>query len=84
MRISKKAAAELRDKLPRGSAKKIGSRLLKKKKTYTPQYIYRCLDPDKKDYNPTIIDEAIKLGEEITRRIKKEEERVSRLRKGGL
>ncbi len=84
MRISKKAAAELRDKLPRGSAKKIGSRLLKKKKTYTPQYIYRCLDPDKKDYNPTIIDEAIKLGEEITKRIKKKEDRVSRLRKGGL
>ena len=84
MRISKKAAAELRDKLPRGSAKKIGSRLFKKNIKFTQQYIYRCLDPDQDDYNPTIIDEAIKLGEEITRRIKKEEERVSRLRKGGL
>ena len=84
MRISKESLAELRNILPRGSAKKIGSRLFKKNIKFTQQYIYRCLDPDQDDYNPTIIDEAIKLGEEITRRIKKEEERVSRLRTGGL
>ena len=84
MRISKESLAELRNKLPRGSAQKIRSRLFKKNIKFTQQYIYRCLDPDQDDYNPTIIDEAIKLGEEITRRIKKEEERVSRLRKGGL
>jgi len=80
MRISKESLAELRDKLPRGSVKKIRARLLKKKKKYSQQYIYRCLDPDKDDYNPTIIDEAIKFGEEITKSIKDKEERVSQLR----
>ncbi len=81
MRISKESAAELRDKLPRGSAQKIRSRLIKKNIKFTQQYIYRCLDPDQDDYNPTIIDEAIKLGEEITKIIEEKEERVSHLRK---
>ena len=80
MRISKESLAELRNKLPRGSAQKIRSRLFKKNINFTQQYIYRCLDPDQDDYNPTIIDEAIKLGEEITKSIKEKEERVSHLR----
>jgi len=80
MRISKESLAELRNKLPRGSAQKIRARLIKKNIRFTQQYIYRCLDPDQDDYNPTIIDEAIKLGEEITKSIKEKEERVSHLR----
>ena len=80
MRISKESLAELRDKLPRGSAQKIRARLIKKNIRFTQQYIYRCLDPDQDDYNPTIIDEAIKIGEEITKSIKEKEERVSHLR----
>ena len=81
MRISKESVAELRDKLPHGSAQQIKARLMKKNIRYTLQYIYRCLDPGQSDYNATIIDEAISLGEELTKSIEKKEERVAQLKK---
>ena len=48
---------------------------------FTLQYIYRCLHPEKQDYNVIIIDEAIILGEDITKSIQEKERRVMKLRK---
>jgi len=81
MKISSESIAILRDKLPCGSAKMIKTRLSKKGINYSQQYIYRCLNPANQDYNPIIIDEAILLGEAITKGIEKKEERVANLRK---
>jgi len=81
MRISKERLTELRDKLPRGSAQKIRVRLMNKNIKFTLQYIYRCLHPEKQDYNVIIIDEAIILGEDITKSIQEKERRVMKLRK---
>jgi hypothetical protein len=86
MKLSKESLKELKDRLPKGSSKMIRDRLLKKgkKKKYSLQYIYRCLDPEKPDYNRLIIKEAILLGEEMTKRIADQEIRVSKLRKTEL
>jgi|WetSurMetagenome_2_1015567.scaffolds.fasta_scaffold800153_1 hypothetical protein len=82
MKISKNSAIELKRKLPRGSVGKIRTRLKKRGMLYSQQYIYRCLNPYQDDYNDDIIDEAITLGEELTRKILREEERVTNLRNG--
>jgi hypothetical protein len=84
MKLSKEFLKELKDKLPRGSCKKIRERLIKKGKKFSLQYIYRCLDPEKPDYNRRIIKEAILLGEEMTKSITDQELRVSKLRKTEL
>jgi arginyl-tRNA--protein-N-Asp/Glu arginylyltransferase len=83
MKISKESLGILKDKLPRGSVQKIRTRLINKGNRFSQQYIYRCLDPAQHDYNATIIDEAILLGEEMTKRIEEKEERVAHLRKVG-
>ena len=84
MKLSKEFLKELKEKLPRGSSKEIRKRLIKKGKKYSLQYIYRCLDPDKPDYNRLIIKEAILLGEVITKTIQDQEVRVSKLRNTSL
>jgi len=81
MRISNEALALLRGELPRGSVTQIRRRLRNKLITFSAQYIYRCLDPDKPDYNPIILDEAISLGEELIKGAENMEERVLQLRK---
>jgi hypothetical protein len=79
MRISKEALTALRAKLPRGSVTKIRARLIKKHNPFSQQYIYRCLDPNHKDYNPDIIDEAILFREELGKNKDDQEGRVSNL-----
>ena len=64
MRLSKESLAELRKKLSRGSARQIRVRLMDKGIRFSQQYISNCLSPGHPDYNPIIIEEAIKLGEE--------------------
>ncbi|HPS51274.1 MAG TPA: hypothetical protein PK892_11270 [Bacteroidales bacterium] len=81
MRISNEALAVLRGELPRGSVPQIKRRLKKRQITFSAQYIYRCLDPDQPDYNTTIIDEAISLGEELLKGAENMEERVLQLRR---
>lgn len=66
-RLSSEALIELKKKLSRGSAKVISARLLKKDITYCRQYISTCLNPNHKDYNPEIIEEALSLVEEEAR-----------------
>lgn len=76
MKISNETLAILRDELPRGSAVKIRDRLKAKGITFSQQYIYRCLDPDQKDYSEHIIDEAILLIEEVRQGKREREKRV--------
>ena len=79
MRISKEALAALRAKLPRGSVTKIRARLIMKDNPFSQQYIYRCLNPDHKDYNPDIIHEAVLFCEELGKNKDDLEGRVSNL-----
>jgi hypothetical protein len=80
MRISNESLAILKNNLPRGSVPKIRVRLLEKDLKFSHQYIYRCLDPDKKAYDSDIIHEAILLCEELGRIRVEYEERVQQLR----
>ena len=80
MKISNETSALLRAKLPRGSVPKIRARLLKKGIKFSTQYIYRCLDPAKKAYDPDIVDEAILLSEELVKIRVDLEERVNQLK----
>lgn len=61
---------DLRTKLPYGSFSKIKSRLNKKGKPFSVQYISRCLNPDLPDYNMLILEEAINVAKESTNQIK--------------
>ena len=70
MKVSKESVAELKKKLPHGSARVIKSRLEKKDHTFTLQYIYRCLNPKRPDFNPFIISEAIKLVRQYAKKVK--------------
>ena len=70
MKVSKESVAELKKKLPHGSARVIKLRLEKKDQTFTLQYIYRCLNPKRPDFNPSIISEAIKLVRQYARKVK--------------
>jgi hypothetical protein len=81
MKISNEALTILRGELPRGSVPEIRRRLMKKNFVFSQQYIYRCLDPDQRDYNSIIINEAISLCEELVRGAENMEERVLQLRK---
>jgi hypothetical protein len=60
----KESVAELRQKLPYGSFKRIKVRLLDKGIKFSVQYISRVLHPDKSDYNRAIIEEAIMIAKE--------------------
>lgn len=77
MRISNEAIRELREKLPLGSIQKIEDRLAKKSLSFSKQYIYRCLDPERDDYNEDIIDEAISVCEEASATRLAREKRIS-------
>jgi hypothetical protein len=70
MKVAKESVAELKKKLPHGSARVIKLRLEKKDQTFTLQYIYRCLNPKRPDFNPSIISEAIKLVRQYARKVK--------------
>ena len=81
MKVSKKAVAELKKNLPRGSARLVLDRLENKGVTFTIQYIYRCLNPKMRDYNPVIISEAINLCEEHTKNEKAIQKRINKVNK---
>jgi hypothetical protein len=70
MKVSKESVAELKKKLPHGSARVIKLQLEKKDHTFTLQYIYRCLNPKRPDFNPFIISEAIKLVRQYAKKVK--------------
>ena len=70
MKVAKESVAELKKKLPHGSARVIKLRLEKKDQTFTLQFIYRCLNPKRPDFNPSIISEAIKLVRQYARKVK--------------
>jgi hypothetical protein len=80
MNISNESLALLRAKLPRGSVPKIRARLLNKGIELSTQYIYRCLDPDKKAYDPDIVNEAVLLSEELAKIRVDLEERVNQIK----
>ena len=69
IKLSNEALIELSKKLSRGSAKVICRRLLEKDITYCRQYVSTCLNPNHKDYNPEIIEEALSLVEEESRQV---------------
>jgi len=79
MKISNKAIRELRGKIPSGSIRKIKQRLANKSINFSEQYIYRCLDPNKDDYNEIIIKEAILVCEEAAARKAAMERRITDL-----
>ena len=70
MKVAKESVAELKKKLPHGSVRVIKLRLEKKDQTFTLQYIYRCLNPKRPDFNPFIISEAIKLVRQYAKKVK--------------
>jgi hypothetical protein len=59
MKLSKENLKLLKACLPPRSVAVIALRLEQKGLVRTRQYIYRCLDPDHRNYNHMIINEAI-------------------------
>lgn len=80
MKVAKESVAELKKKLPHGSAKVIKLRLEKKDQTFTLQYIYRCLNPKRPDFNPSIISEAILLVRQYAKKVKSLEKRLTKIK----
>ena len=80
MKVAKESVAELKKKLPHGSARVIKSRLEKKDHPFTLQYIYRCLNPKRPDFNPFIISEAIKLVRQYANKVKSIEKRLTKIK----
>jgi len=80
MKVAKEAVAELKKKLPHGSAKVIKLRLEKKDQPFTLQYIYRCLNPKRPDFNPSIISEAIMLVRQYAKKVKSLEKRLTKIK----
>ena len=80
MKVAKESVAELKKKLPHGSAKVIKLRLEKKDQTFTLQYIYRCLNPKRPDFNPSIISEAILLVRQYAKKVKCLEKRLTKIK----
>lgn len=80
MKVAKESVAELKKKLPHGSAKVIKLRLEKKDQTFTLQYIYRCLNPKRPDFNPSIISEAILLVRQYAKKVKGLEKRLTKIK----
>lgn len=58
-RIDKKLLKKLKSLLPPGSAHRIQTRLEAKGIHLSIQYIYRVLDPDKREYNIEVVEEAV-------------------------
>lgn len=61
MKLNKDNLNQLKKCLPPGSISIVLIRLEKRGFIFSRQYIYRCLDPDHRNYNQVIIDEAIHL-----------------------
>ena len=80
MKVAKESVAELKKKLPHGSARVIKLRLEKKDQTFTLQYIYRCLNPKRPDFNPSIISEAIMLVRQYAKKVKSLEKRLTKIK----
>ncbi len=80
MKVAKESVAELKKKLPHGSAKVIKLRLEKKDQLFTLQYIYRCLNPKRPDFNPSIISEAIMLVRQYAKKVKSLEKRLTKIK----
>ena len=80
MKVAKESVAELKKKLPHGSAKVIKLRLEKKDQTFTLQYIYRCLNPKRPDFNPSIISEAILLVRQYAKKVKSLEKQLTKIK----
>jgi hypothetical protein len=59
MKLNRESLTELKDKLYRGSTKRIQLRLKDKGLIFSRQYICRCLDPNNTADNEDIIEEAI-------------------------
>ena len=84
MKIRKTIIKQLRERLPRGSAMIIKLRLEDRGINFSREYIYRVLDPQNRDYNTIIIDEAIILAQELSRKVAKKERKIVHLRKAVL
>lgn len=80
MKVRKESVAELKKQLPHGSARVIKSRLDKNDHPFTLQYIYRCLNPKRPDFNPLIISEAIKLVRQYVKNVKSIEKRLTKIK----
>ncbi|MEI6682854.1 MAG: hypothetical protein WCO44_09520 [Bacteroidota bacterium] len=80
MKVAKESVAELKKKLPHGSARVIKLRLEKKDQMFTLQYIYRCLNPKRPDFNPSIISEAIMLVRQYAKKVKSLEKRLTKIK----
>jgi hypothetical protein len=80
MKVAKESVAELKKKLPHGSARVIKLRLEKKDQTFTLQYIYRFLNPKRPDFNPYIISEAIMLVRQYAKKVKSLEKRLTKIK----
>lgn len=59
---------QIRERLPYGSVSLIKKRMEQKGKPFSAQYISRCLNPRRSDFNQSILEEAITLGIEIERK----------------
>ncbi|NCA75620.1 MAG: hypothetical protein EOM90_04740 [Alphaproteobacteria bacterium] len=79
MKVRKESVAELKKQLPHGSAKVIKSRLEKNDRPFTLQYIYRCLNSKRPDFNPFIISEAIKLVRQYAKKVNSIEKRIKKI-----
>jgi hypothetical protein len=79
MRLNNESLAELRKKLFHGCMKQIRERLLLRGITYTAQYVGRCLNPNHKNYNQDIVEEAIMMSEEYAVQVNKLCQRIDLL-----
>ena len=79
MQTRKEILTELKNKLPRGSAKKIFQLLIIQENPLTRQYISRCLNPDHKEYCPEVILAAVVIAEEYTAEMNDLCQRIGRL-----
>jgi len=77
----KEAVADLRQKLPYGSFRKIQRRLVEKGISFSVQYISRVLHPDRSDYNRTIIEEAILVAKEYAIQMNEMHKKMAQLKK---
>ncbi len=79
MQTIKELLTELKNKLPRGSAKRIFQLLKMQGNPLTRQYISRCLDPDHSDYSWEVILAAVAIAEEYTAEMNELCQRIGRL-----
>ena len=80
MNTNKFLLKKLKNSLPRGSVRTIWGRLKENEDIpkFSLGYVYRVLDPDQSDFNTMIVNEAAIFAEEIAKRNKKLEERITK------